>query len=343
MAETLGERQAQILRAIVREFIRSGEPVGSKHLVERSRLDVSAATVRNEMARLEELGYLTHPHTSAGRIPTDSGYRYVVDAIKHPRALAHGQLRALEDELGTDPGSIEELLRRAGEVVSRFTRHASAMLALRARSTTLRRIELLRAAPARASIIAIAENGRIEQRIVAVDERLTDQDLEQLGERLSAAHHGGALERVVEEVRALADRSPSHEKGALDGVLDALQGLLDAERHVVIGGVANLAGEDDFERETLHRLYEALEQQTAVMELLAKTLDDTVTVRIGGELDDEDFQACSIVVAPFGPAGTARGSVGVIGPMRMDYERVIATATAVARLIEGTLGAPDTR
>jgi heat-inducible transcriptional repressor len=341
MADPLGERQGQILRAIVREFIRSGEPVGSKHLVERTRLDVSAATVRNEMARLEELGYLTHPHTSAGRVPTDTGYRFVVDGIKRPRGLTQAQLRALEAELGTDDGSIEELLRRASEVVSRFTRHASAMLAFRARSNTLRRVELLRVATGRAAIVAIAENGRIEQHTAHVDETLTDEDLRVLGERLSAVHHGRVLETVIDELRTLASTAVERERAAVSAVVDTVQGLLDAERHVVIGGVANLANEEDFERETLHRLYEALEQQTAVMELLANTLEDVVTVRIGGELGDESFQHVSVVSAPFGPTGSARGSVGIIGPMRMDYERVIATATAVARLIEGTLGTPD--
>src|SRR5947199_3983826 len=132
MAETLGERQAAILRAIVREYIRSGEPVGSRHLVDRSRLNISSATVRNEMARLEELGYLAQPHTSAGRVPTDLGYRFVVDEIKSPRALGVGQRRALEEELsGEEPASIEDLLRKASDVVSRFTHHAAAVLAHR--------------------------------------------------------------------------------------------------------------------------------------------------------------------------------------------------------------------
>src|ERR1051325_4415533 len=128
MAGTLGERQSAILRAIVREYIRSGEAVGSKHLVDRTRLHVSPATVRNEMARLEELGFLTQPHTSAGRIPTDQGYRFVVDEIRLPRPLAEGQRRALEEELIADePASVEELLRRATDVVSRFTHQASAV------------------------------------------------------------------------------------------------------------------------------------------------------------------------------------------------------------------------
>lgn len=340
MADTLGERQAQILRAIVREFIRTGEPVGSKHLVDRTRIDVSAATARNEMAKLEELGYLTHPHTSAGRIPTDTGYRFVVDTIKRPRALAEGQQRALAEELAADDmPSLDEILRRAGDVVSRFTRHAAALLARRARSTRLRRVEMFRAGPGRASVLVIAENGRVEQAIVPVDLELTEDEIRDLGERISRAHSGTSIEGVVNAV--LRDDGDEREREALRGIADALQGLLDADEHVVIGGVANLAGEHDFERETLHRLYEALDRQTAVLELLAGAFDDQVTVKIGSELGDADLAPVSIVVAPFGQTSNAHGSLGVIGPTRMDYERVIATAQAVARLIEVTLGATD--
>lgn len=342
MAETLAERQAQILRAIVREFIRTGEPVGSKHLVDRIRLDISAATVRNEMARLEELGYLSHPHTSAGRMPTDAGYRFVVDGIKRPRPLASGQQRAIEEELGSEAGSIDELLRRAGDVLSRFTRHAAALLALRSRASVLRRIEMFRVGPGRVSVMAIAENGRIAQRMLSVDDSLTEDEVRVLGERLSESLRGEQLDQIGSALRAREEATPPRERAVLGGVDEIVQELLDAERHVVIGGVANLASEEDFEREALHKLYEALEQQTAVMELLANTLDEKLTVRIGGELNDADLSSCSIVMAPFGPAASARGAVGVIGPMRMDYERVIATASAVARLIEHTLGGDET-
>ena len=341
MADRLGDRQASILRAIVREYIRTGEPIGSKHLVERAKLGVSAATVRNEMARLEELGYLTHPHTSAGRTPTDAGYRFIVDGIKRPRALGHGQQRALAEGMGDEPGTIDDLMRRAGEVLSRYTNHASALLALRARSRLLRRIELFRVGDGRAMVVAIAEDGRIEQRIVAVPRSMGDDQVRELGETLSATLHGRGLDSVVSALEDLAASSPEADREALNGVRSVIEGLRDAEQHVVIGGVSNLAGDDDFAREDLYRLTEALEQQTAVMEILSGSFEQPVSVRIGGELNDEDFRTASVVVAPFGPTAAARGSVGVIGPMRMDYDRVIATAHAVARLIEETLGASD--
>ena len=186
MTENLGERPAAILRAIVREYIRSGEAVGSRYLVERTRLDVSPATVRNEMARLEELGYLVQPHTSAGRVPTDRGYRFLVDEIRAPRQLSEGQRRALAEELTSEePESVEELLRRATEVVSHFTHHAAAVLSRRARPSTLRRLELFPVGARMAMLVLIAENGRVEQRMLPLGGSLAEKDVDALGARLA--------------------------------------------------------------------------------------------------------------------------------------------------------------
>ena len=341
MTENLGERPAAILRAIVREYIRSGEAVGSRYLVERTRLDVSPATVRNEMARLEELGYLVQPHTSAGRVPTDRGYRFLVDEIRAPRQLSEGQRRALAEELTSDePESVEELLRRATEVVSHFTHHAAAVLSRRARPSTLRRLELFPVGSRMAMLVLIAENGRVEQRMLPLDGSLAEKDVDALGARLAAELHGVALEEAQRRLAAIAP-SDAGERQLLDDIAGGFQSLLDSEDHIFVGGVANLAGEQAFERDTLSRLYETLEHQKEMLQLLASTLNPPVSVRIGSEHDSQDLHSVSVVVAGFSPGANGLGSVGIIGPTRMDYERVIATANAVARMLEATLGVPD--
>jgi heat-inducible transcriptional repressor len=343
MAGTLGERQSAILRAIVREYIRSGEAVGSKHLVDRTRLHVSPATVRNEMARLEELGFLTQPHTSAGRIPTDQGYRFVVDEIRLPRLLAEGQRRALEEELIADePASVEELLRRATDVVSRFTHQASAVLSRRARPSSLRRLELFSTGPRLALLVLIAENGRVEQRMVPTEGTLDEKDIERIGEKLGKELQGVDLDEATRRINEGAKSGPVDERALLSDIAAGFQSLLDADEHVFVGGAANLAGEEAFEREELSRLYETLEQQKAMLELLAATLDLPMSVRIGSELESEDLRSVSVVVANFSAGSDGHGSVGIIGPTRMDYERMIATANAVARMLEVTLGSPVT-
>ncbi|MCA1830332.1 MAG: heat-inducible transcriptional repressor HrcA [Actinobacteria bacterium] len=332
----LGERQAAILRAIVREYIRTGEPVGSKYLVDRARLRLSSATVRNEMARLEEMGFLAQPHTSAGRIPSDRAYRFVVDEIKQPRALAEGQRRALEAEFAPEAASFDELLHRATDVVARFTRHAAAVLARRARPARLRRLELFPMGVRMAMLVLIADNGRVEQRFLPMDPRITEPDLDAIAKRLGGSLQDSTLDESMKTLDAEIAKAQPAERSLLDDIMSSMRALQEAGEEMAVGGVANLAGEDDFQREELHRLYEALEHQTQVLQLLAGALGP-VSVRIGSEVPSEDFQSCSIVVASFGPEG-AHGSVGVIGPTRMDYDRVIATADAVAHLLEGSLG-----
>lgn len=340
MPEPLGSRRAAILRAIVSEYISSGEPVGSKHLVDRSRLGVSSATVRNEMARLEELGYLAQPHTSAGRVPTDAGYRFIVDEISKPRALTQGQKRALSEEFGDAPGSIDDLMRRAGEAVSKLTQQVSAIASLRTERTDirLRRLELFAAGGHAVNAVLIAENGRLDQRVIPLEGEFSDADLEKLSERLVRELHGIGLRDVEESLRAAAVGAIDVEAGLLRGIADGVHSLAEAERHVFVGGVGNLAREETFERDTLTRLYEALERQTKVVELLTDNIDDGVLVRIGQELTPSDFDSCSVIVAGFSTPDGGRGTIGIIGPTRIDYERMMSTAAEAARMIGQTLG-----
>jgi heat-inducible transcriptional repressor len=340
MSGTLGERQAAILRALVREYVRTGEPVGSKHIVDRARINASSATVRNEMARLEEQGFVAQPHTSAGRVPTDRGYRFVVDEIR-PKPLAEGQRRALQEELsGDEPGSVDDLLHRASDVLARFTHHAAAVLTRHAAPATVRRIEVFPIGVNVAMCIVIAGNGRVEQRMIPLDALVTDADVEKLGDRLSRELTGNDLEAGIRSVDASARNGAGRERPLLEAIRSAMQSLVDADEQVFVGGVANLANERSFERDTLQRLYEAIEAQTAVLELLTG-MQEPLTVRIGSELSNEDLHACSVVVANFEGTGDSRGSIGVIGPTRMDYERVIVSAQTVARLLGGALGSPD--
>ncbi|MFP5225338.1 MAG: heat-inducible transcriptional repressor HrcA [Actinomycetota bacterium] len=340
MPEPLGERRAAILRAIVREYISSGEPVGSKHLVDRSKLEVSSATVRNEMARLEELGYLAQPHTSAGRVPTDAGYRFVVDEIQRPRSLPATQKRALAEEFGETPGSLDDLLKRAGDAVSKLTQQVSALASLRSQTSDvrLRRLELFAAGERAVQAVLIAENGRLEQRLLSLPGELPDEDLVTLSDRLGKELHGLSLVDAEAALRVAAQGADRIEASLLNGIADAVRALADAERHVFVGGVANLALEETFERDTLHRLYEALEAQTKVAELLTDSIEEGVQVRIGHEVAPRDFDACSVIVAGFTTPDGGRGTIGIIGPTRIDYERMMATAAEAAKMIGQTLG-----
>jgi heat-inducible transcriptional repressor len=341
MSEKLGERRAAILRAIVREYVRSGEPVGSKHLVDRSKLDLSPATVRNEMARLEELGYLTHPHTSAGRVPTDAGYRFTVDEITSIKPLPAGQRRALEFELGETVVDVEDLLRRAGEAVAKLTHQVSAIASIRAKvaGVGLRRLELFGMGARAVRVVLIAENGHLEQRVVALNAEIDDASLDQLSDRLGKELQGVALDEAASALRQAATDSETIERQLLEGIAAGIDALSDSDSEVFVGGAANLAREVTFERETLQRLFEALERQTMIVELLSAQLDESSPlVRIGTELSPSEFDRCSVVVAGFTTPDGGRGTIGIIGPTRMEYERMMATAAEAAKLLGQRLG-----
>ncbi|MCA1832534.1 MAG: heat-inducible transcriptional repressor HrcA [Actinomycetota bacterium] len=331
--EDIGARQGAILSAVVEEFIRSGEPVGSKNLVGRYRLTVSAATVRNDMSHLEELGYLVQPHTSAGRIPTDLGYRFFVDHLTQPVAIDENQKQALERELAPVQAGIEELLQKATEILSRHTRQAAAVLAPSISGAKLRHLDLVRLSQRLVLVVIVSDNGRVDKRLVELDYDVTQADLDKAQRDLNK----NLLDKLLNEAQsAAATLATGKQKKLVQGVADALGEVIQEEARMFVGGTANLAGETAFgELDTLHRIIEALESQKSMTRLLANALDAPTSVKIGSEVGVEDLQSCSVVIASYNVEGTPLGSVGVIGPTRMDYTRALAFTSAVARAIAG--------
>jgi heat-inducible transcriptional repressor len=329
----MGARQGAILQAIVQEFIRSGEPVGSKNLVGRYRLTVSAATVRNDMSRLEELGFLVQPHTSAGRIPTDRGYRFFVDHMQ-PVAIDEGQKRALDRELAPVQAGIEELLQKASEILSRHTRQAAAVLAPSLSGAKLRHLDLVRLSPRLVLVVIVSDTGRVDKRLVELDDDVAQTELDKVQRELNKT----LLDKPLADARAAASAVAAgpRQRRLVDGVASVLDEVFQEESRMYVGGTANLADETAFgELETLHRIIEALEGHTVITRLLSDALDKPTSVTIGTEMPVENLQSCSVVIASYNLEGNPLGSVGVIGPTRMDYTKALAFTTAVARAIQG--------
>jgi heat-inducible transcriptional repressor len=333
----LGARQAAILSAIVREYVRSGEPIGSKHLVGRFKLDVSSATVRNDMALLEELGYLAQPHTSAGRIPTDLGYRWFVDATAAPPRLADGQQRELEEAMH-EPADLDEKLSRASEILSRFTRYASAVLTPRLHVSHVRHLDLALIGPSVVVAVLIGDGGRVEKRVIELDSDVTEREVEHVAHEINRVLAGLTLDDAQTQLGRLSKRAPQRDRVLYAAVSDAIGDLIDADRRFYVGGASNLASAENLgsERVTLRRVYEAMERQTELLRLLDEAIRP-VSVRIGSEVPLEELHSISVVAAPYGLEGEGGGSVGVIGPTRMDYVRAMAIVAAVARTLEASL------
>jgi len=337
---TLEERKARILRAVVRDYIRTAEPVGSGAIVRRYRLGVSPATVRHEMAVLEELGFLVQPHTSAGRIPTDRGYRYFVDTLPTRLPLPAILRRGIVDFFDDPFGDVDVALQGATQLLSRLTGHAAIAIPPRPADELVTHAELL-VVGSSVLLLVVSDTGRVHKRALEFSEQPDGSLVHAVSGRLAEALPG----RSYAEVRAMS-RALAAEPGAgaplLAAVADALEQLEDEPEPVFLGGVANIAGEEAFEhRETLRRLVETLEERTAVIRLLqvGRPIEGgPLLVRIGSENPLRALREASVVLARYGFGDRIVGTVAVIGPTRMEYPAVMSTARAVAGRLSDLVG-----
>jgi heat-inducible transcriptional repressor len=329
-ATNLSQRQRGLLALVVEEYVASGEPVGSKHLVERGGLDVSSSTVRHELAELESRGLLTHPHTSAGRVPTERGYK-----------LYAAELLAREDSRpGLFPLDLSELRREIDavleattEMLSRITRQLALVSAPPLETTTVRHVEVLLLNPRTVMAVVITSTGGVAKRVVTFD-RPVDPGLakwagEYLNERVAGVQLGTSrLRRQLED-----PTQSSAEREFIEALKPAFTDLLRAEQRLYIGGAADVldsAREDDL---GLYRqVLVTLERRAALLEILGQALDPRrAFVRVGGELVHPALQDAALVGATYGLTNRALGAVGLLGPARMDYDKAIRSVRAAAR------------
>ena len=336
-------RKAAVLRALVHAFIRTGEPVGSRRLVEEAGLGVSAATLRSELAALEAEGLIEQPHTSAGRLPTDSGYRWYVDSLSAELAgrdstLGPEQEAALQ-QLLAEARDLEDLLRRTGIALSRVTRYAALVVAPAIERSRLKHLELVQLGPAVVLAVLITDTGRIDKHTLVLDEPVSELDLSRARHGINEAATGLRVAQAPDLITGVAAGAPLELRGVLDALAAQLRDSLarssaDAER-VIVTGAANIAGQgflDDLSQ--VQRVVEAVEDQVVALRALREALQSgDPAVRIGTELSLSDLAACSVVAARYG-TDAAGGSVGVLGPTRMDYPQTVRAVQAVASVVE---------
>ncbi|MEP9414286.1 heat-inducible transcriptional repressor HrcA [Gordonia sp. VNQ95] len=335
---TTDDRRFEILRAIVTDFVSTQEPIGSKALVERHALGVSSATVRNDMAVLEAEGYITQPHTSSGRVPTDKGYRMFVDRISEVKPLSAAERRAILSVL--DSGvDLDDVLRRSVRLLAQLTRQVAVIQYPLLSTATVRHLEVITVSPSRLLLIVITDTGRVEQRMVALAQDLDESDIVRLRDMFSTALHGKRLEEASVSVAELANSAPGDIRDATVNVATVLVETLveRGEDRVVLSGTSNLArAAADFAPVNggMDSVLEALEEQVVVLKLLATSQRmGRVTVQIGEETQTENLRGTSVVSTGYGASGTVFGGVGVVGPTRMDYPGTIASVAAVAKYV----------
>lgn len=326
----LTARQEQVLRAVIEEYIAGGLPVGSRLLSERFHFGVAASTIRSDLAELEDMGMLAHPHTSAGRVPTDAGYRHYVDSVVAERREGTPAIMLERDRAASE---IDDALRETAEALSRVTELLAVVSAPAVTTSSLRHIEILVLQPRLVMVVLITTSGQVSKRVFpfgeAVDEGLADFARIYLNERLMGAQLGT---RRVAAVFESADLRP-RERAFLDALRPAFEtpDAGDVEG-LHLDGTSRLL--DNLSRAGVGHLNEVLqmlEERYHLLELLAGALhEDGIYLRIGHEMPSPSLQECSFVASPYGVANRSLGTVSVIGPTRMDYPGVIAAVRATA-------------
>lgn len=327
------ERRLRVLQAIVEDYVHTREPVGSKTLTERHNFDVSPATIRNDMAALEEIGLIHQPHTSAGRVPTDSGYRTFVDSIAQLKPLSAAERQAIERWLD-GAVDIDDVVLRAGRLLAQLTHQLAIVQYPDLDRMVLRRIEILTLSERLSLLVIITEAGRVEQRTLELG--LTPERARMLSTRLSSALSGASAPEVeLLAYDACADLERIEREAAAIVAGAVAQAMSETgEERFVLAGTANLARTTpDFPR-SISPVLDALEEQMVLMRLFAELSDD-LTITIGAENPEEGLAETSVITSSYG-IGSAR--LGIVGPTRMDYPTTMASVRAVARYLTKILG-----
>jgi heat-inducible transcriptional repressor len=334
--EPLDARKALILRTVVQEHVQTGQPVGSTHLTAAGGLHVSSATIRNEMSVLEREGYLTHPHTSAGRIPTDRGYRYFVDSLGRAPKLNDTKVAQVRQFFESARHDIEQLMTDATRLLSNLTDFAAVVVANPTEAITIRSVQVVDLGST-GLVVVVLSNGAVEKETISLEPGVGDAAINAASARLTTSLAGSA----VHEARALTLMSSGDAR--VDAICRAAVATL-RERtpdhdggDVFVGGASRVVGSFDTV-ETIRQVLTTLEEQYVVVNLIREALDRTGTqstgVSIGAEHGSarafESLLSCSVVVAPYVVDGRAVGTVGVLGPTRMDYPQAMAAVAAVS-------------
>ncbi len=331
----LTERQKFLLTLVVHEYIKSAAPVGSQHLVEHYHLDMSSATVRNELGVLTEMGYLRQPHTSAGRVPSEEGYRYFVGRLLQETHLPDATRRTITHQFYQMRNDVDQWMRLSASVLAHQSRAASLVTAPHPETARFKHVELIATRGRQILMVLVMVGGEIHQRIVTVIEPTPQEALSMIANKLTHLFE----HKDTEAIRELRSLLQGLEVEATDWILTEMdQSNTQFAGEVYLDGVSNVLAEPEFiGSETAHRALRVLEERSRLQDLLSRTVATSSTggiqVLIGGEGTSEDLREFSIVLARYGTPGLISGTLGVVGPMRMSYGRAISTIRFLASLL----------
>lgn len=337
----VSERSLEVLRVIVQDYVASREPVGSKSIVERHAFGVSAATIRNDMAALEEEDLIAAPHTSSGRVPTDKGYRLFVDHLAEMRPLSQAQRQAIEVFLG-ESVDLDDVLARTVRLLSQLTNQVALVQYPSVTRSRIRHIELVTLAPRRLLSVLITDSGAVEQRVIELGTELSDEEVAEIRGAINGAAAGLSLSEATARLSQLPDALTERTRALVGPVATALMEQIAANRQdkLVMAGAANLVRTEHDFTGSIFPVLEAIEEQVVLLKLFGEMAGDQhgVAVSIGRENASFGLAETSVLSSGYTASGSELARLGVLGPLRMDYSSNMAAVRAVARYLSRLLG-----
>jgi len=336
----LGEREKEVLRSVVSHYAATGEPVSSRTASRISGLGLSSASIRNIMADLEDEGYICHTHASSGRLPTDKGYRYFVDHLMSGVTLSHQERRRIKEHYEDESVALEDILKQTSELLSTFTNQTGIVTIADFGGVIWRRVDFVRIKPSRILAIFVSKRGVVTNRVVNIDEPLTQDELDKLARYLNERFGDLPLNMVQQQLLAQMEDERRRFDKLLDLSIKISEQMFTKEKgaSVFVGAKQNilgLSGSEDIER--LRALYTALEQKSRLVKILGECISGGPRIYIGKEFDVDELSDYSLVANTYGMDDGVLGTIGIIGPTRMQYAKLIAivdfTAQIVSRLL----------
>ena len=335
----LDKRAQVLLKTLVERYIADGQPIGSRTLSRHAGLDLSPATIRNVMSDLEEMGFIASPHTSAGRVPTPLGYRFFVDSLLVVKQIGSGELHQLEDQL--HPDNPQRVIQAASQLLSQLTNFAGIVMTPRRRALSFRQIEFLRLSDKRMLLIVVTPDGDVLNRILFTDRDYRPAELISAANYLNQNYSGHSFEDIRQRVHDELSEIHQDMMGLMNAALEASNlAVVEGNEKYVISGERNLLAVPDLSQDMgrMRQLFELFEYKTSLVQILDLSLrGEGVQIFIGGESGVSAPNEVSVVTAPYKVGSEVVGTVGVIGPTRMAYDRVVPIVDVTAKLLSSAL------
>jgi heat-inducible transcriptional repressor len=334
----MDSRKQKILEAVVLDYIETAEPVGSRTISKKYNLGVSSATIRNEMADLEEMGLIEQPHTSAGRVPSDAGYRYYVDYLMAQSDIQEEAKQLISRAVQDKQQQVGDVLRDSMKMLAEVTHCTTVMMLDENKGSTLKLLQLLPVEPGKALMVIITEGDQIENRFLEVPKTMTKEDLELVSVMMNQNLRGLKVDDWQHNILENIFQNLTHQRQVVDCALEMLSSILDIQnkdKKIYLDGGLNMLSQPEFKDvNKVKSLLHSLEQQEVVTQLMEADNETGITVKIGAENELDEVKDCSVIVANYKVKGEIVGKVGLIGPTRMDYATAVSMLNAMAKTLE---------